>query len=366
MSKIVLSIATLCGTIIGVGFFSLPFVTIRTGLVPMIIYLIILGILVAIVHLYFSELSLRTPDFKRLPGFAKIYLGNWGEKTALIFTVLSLFGALLAYLIVGGEFLQQLLSPIFQGSNFFYTILYFFFGAILISFGIKSISKIGFASLLLLFLALILIFFKSRSVLNFSNLLIPFNPSNLFLPYGPILFSLWGANIIPEVEEMLRGRKEWLKRVVVISIVISILVYVVFGALIIGITGQNTTESALGGLKNVLGGAVIPFALVLGILTTFTAFISSGLTLKRIFSFDLKMKEGISFLIAVSVPFILYLLQFKNFISVISLVGGIALGVDGIIILLCYKKIKKRNILIYPLILIFLLGIIYETVYFLK
>ena len=48
------------------------------------------------------------------------------------------------------------------------------------------------------------------------------------------------------------------------------------------------------------------------------------------------------------------------------IVGGILLGIDGILILLMYKKIGGKNILIYPLSLVFLLGVIYEIIYFIK
>ena len=70
-------------------------------------------------------LAIKTDDFKRLPGFAKIYLGKKGEWMAISSSVLSLLGIILAYLILGGEFLAGLLSPFFGGSKIIYTLLYF-------------------------------------------------------------------------------------------------------------------------------------------------------------------------------------------------------------------------------------------------
>jgi len=62
---------------------------------------------------------------------------------------------------------------------------------------------------------------------------------------------------------------------------------------------------------------------------------------------------------------LLYLAGVKSFIAVIGVVGGIMLAVDGILILLMYKKLRpERKIFVYPLILLLLGGIIYSIVYF--
>jgi hypothetical protein len=46
--------------------------------------------------------------------------------------------------------------------------------------------------------------------------------------------------------------------------------------------------------------------------------------------------------------------------------GGVLLGIDGILILLMYKKIGGKPLIILPLSIIFFLGIIYEIIYFIK
>lgn len=370
--KIIYGVATLAGTIIGVGFFSLPYVTSKVGIWIMLGYFLVLGSLIIFIHLFFGELSLKTPDYKRLPGFARIYLGRWAEKIAFISIILGLFGALLAYLIVGGEFLENLLSPLFGGNNLLYVLLYFFLGAVVIYFGIRIIAKVEFWGLILFFIILILIFIKGFSQIKLLNLFPRIDYFSLgfkdwFLPYGVVLFSLWGAALIPEVEEILKGKKQLLKKTILISILIPIIVYLFFIYLILGITGPKTTESALVGLKNILGNGIVSLGLVFGILTTFTSFIALGLTLKKVFWYDLKIKKIYAWTITCFVPLILYLLGIKSFILVIAFVGGIALGIDGILILLMYLKIKpNRKLLIYPLVLIFLAGIIYEIIYFIR
>jgi amino acid permease len=302
-------------------------------------------------------------------------LGNWGEKVAFTSTILGAFGAILAYLIVGGEFLTELLSPTLGGNLVFWTIIYFLAGAILIFFGIKAVSKIEFWGLILFFFVLILIFLRGKYLISIENLFIgnwKLEIGNFFLPYGAILFSLWGASLIPEVEEMLETKKNLLKTVIMVSILIAIFVYLFFIYLILGITGSQTTESALIGLQNILTDRVVVLALIFGLLTTFTSFIALGLTLKKVFWYDLKINKNLAWAITCFLPLVLFLIGVRQFIPVISFIGGIMLGVDGILILLMYqKKIKNqksktKNLLVYPSILILFGGIIYEIIYFLK
>jgi len=375
MKKFIYPVAILTGTIIGVGMFSLPYIASRIGYLPMIAYFFILGAIVMIIHLIFGELSLNTPDYRRLPGFAKFHLGNWAKNVALLSTMIGISGALLAYLIVGGEFLNSLLSPFFGGNELIYTLIYFSLGTGLIFFGIKLIAKVEFWSLILLFLALVAILIKGNDIIDLNHLvgsIAGFDLENLFLPYGPILFSLWGATLIPEIEEMLGDSKKLLKKIIIISTIIPALLYLFFVYLVLGITGPMTTQSALIGLKNYLGDGIVNMALFLGILTTFTSFIAFGLTLKKIYWYDFKIPKNLSWFLVCFVPLGLFLLGFKSFIRTIGLVGGVSLGIDGILILLMYRSLlikrgeAKKTLLVFPLILIFVFGAIYELIYFLK
>ncbi len=60
--------ASLTGTIIGVGFFALPFIAKEVGILTMSIYFLILGFFIFLIHYFYAEVSLNTPDFLRLPG----------------------------------------------------------------------------------------------------------------------------------------------------------------------------------------------------------------------------------------------------------------------------------------------------------
>lgn len=367
MLKPVYAIATLSGTIIGVGLFSLPYITKEVGVLAMLGYFAVLGFLVILIHLLFAQVALRTPDNLRLSGYAKIHLGSLGQKIALISSLLGFFGALLAYLIVGGEFLAGLLSPLFGFGSLFYTVLYSAVGSLLILFGIKIISKIEFWGLVGFIVILGLIFLRGRNLIDLDNFGIwNLNSGFSFLPYGPILFSLWGASLIPELEEMLGKKKESLKKIILAGMLIPVFIYLLFIFLVLGITGAQTTESAMAGLKNVLGDGIVSLGLFFGIITTFTSFITIGLTLKKTLQYDLKLGKNPAFIIACFLPLGLFLAGLKSFIGIISFVGGVMLGIDGILILLMYRKLNPRKLWVIPLVLVFLGGIIYQIIYFSK
>ena len=363
-------IATLCGTIVGVGFFSLPYITMKVGLWPMLFYFLVLTGLVVLIHLIFSQISLKTPDFKRFPGFVKFHLGKWPGALYLISTISGSFGVLLVYLIVGSDFLRNIMLPFWPVSQLTCAFIIWCLTSFIIYFGIKIISKVELAVMLLLSGILFLIFIKGLPYIKLSNIFSEswnLKAENLLLPYGPIIFSLWGLGIIPEIEEMLGRDKKNLKKIIAISILLVAAVYLFFIFLILGITGPNTTETALTGLKNFLGSGhplgLFSFSLFLGVLTTFTASVMLGLTLKKVFMYDLGIKKNHAWLFTCFTPLILFLLGLKSFIPVISFVGGVLLPIDGILILLMYRKLGGKKIIIYPLALVFILGILYEIIY---
>ena len=365
----------LTGTIIGVGLFSLPCIAARVGIWTMLFYFLILGTVVVLVNLFYGEITLRTKGMNRLPGYAERYLGPSAKKIAFISSGLGLVGTLLAYIVVGGKFLNSLFEPFLGGDSFIYTLIFFAAGAILIFFGVKSIARIEFFLLVFLFVVLGMIFIRGSSFIEIENLFV-FDAKYLFLPYGAVLFSLFGASLIPEVKEILKDNPKKLKSAILWSISVSAFVYLVFIVLILGITGSDTSNEAIAGLKAMLNNGVAEMALFFGILTVFTSFLTLGLTLKKILWYDLKLKKNLAWVLACFTPLLFFLLGFDDFIAIISLTGGVLLGIDVLLIILIYLKAKTKGDLTpaysvnlprffaYFLILFFLLGAVYEVFYF--
>lgn len=364
-------VAVISGSIIGVGFLALPYIALQVGIWAMLFYFIALSLLMIFIHVIFAEISLKTPDFKRFPGFVGHYLGNSAKNFTLAITIFGLFGVLLAYLIVGGEFLTAVFSPVFGGSATWYTAAYFLAASLVVCFGVKAVAKVELGVLLLFLAILITVFLKSFSFINVQNIFLNSLPlakdwKTMFLPYGALLFALWGSGLIPEAEEMLAGKKHLLKIVVIIATLVPAIIYFLFTLMVLGVTGAGTTDSALVGFKDFFGNGISSLAIFIGVATTFMAFVANGLLVKKIFMYDMGFKNASAWALACFAPLVLFLAGINSFIPLISFIGGVFLGINGIFILLIYKKIGGKNFIIYPLSLIFLLGIVYEIVYFIK
>jgi len=373
------SIFVLLGTIVGAGIFALPFAAMKAGFWIFVFYLLIMIWIVFLIQSFYAEIVLAEKEKKRLPGYAEKYLGmKWKTFSFLVITV-ELFGAILAYLIIGGRFLSSFFSFYLKGfdGNYLLGLLFFFVaGSYLIFKGIKGISWIEFFLFSFLILILLILFFKSFPFIDFSNFK-SFDFRFLALPYGAILFSLWGMAIIPEIKEMIasfgfNNLRKRLKTVIFSSTFSAALIYLFFVFIVLGVSGEKTSREAISGLKEILGNEIVNLGFLFGFISCFTSFITLGLTLKKTLWYDFGLPKNFSWFLTCFFPFGLVLLGINNFVNIISFTGAVAMGCEGIIIFWLYKTFlkkefsKKINSFFYFLPFIFLLGIILELFYFLS
>ncbi len=365
------AISILIGTIVGAGIFGIPYVIEKSGVIPGLFYFLILGILVTLIHLFFGEIILRTKEQCRLPGLAQRYLGNWGKNLVMISVLVGVSGALLAYLILGGEFLKILISPFFNLSGLQFTLIFWLVLSYFIFRGIKVIAPAELFTNSLFFLTIIVILFFCLPKFEVSNIGV-FNFPNIFLPFGVILFSLIGWSAIPEICDFLKNRseKKEIKKIIISATIIIIIFYLLFILAVIGVAGKNVSQDTLSGLLPFLGQKIIFLGALAGLVTLADSFLILGLYLKNTFIYDFNFSKNLSFLISCGFPLILFLMGFRNFIATIGFVGTIIGVINGIIIILIFKKAKTlgdrepeysfkvSSMLLYFLMAIFILGAI--------
>jgi len=103
--------AVLIGTMVGLGVFGIPFAFAKAGFWIGLLFLVIIGAISTILYLMYGEIILRTKKSYQIVGYTNLYLGNVYKKIMFFSAVLGLYGTLLAYIIISGEFLLTLTSP---------------------------------------------------------------------------------------------------------------------------------------------------------------------------------------------------------------------------------------------------------------
>jgi len=371
------AVSTLIGTSIGAGIFGLPYVIAHAGFLPGVFMLIFLDAIILLINLIYGEITLRTEKKHRLVGYAEKYLGKNGKVAALFCSLFILYGSILAYIIISGQFLNSLFSGYFGGNEFIYSLISFAFVSAGIYFDLRVVKRIE--SLMTVFLLIVMgmIFFKGLPFIKVDNLLF-FNQSQLFLPFGAILFSLGAMSAIPELEHILKSDQKKIKSAVVFGNLIPLILYIVFVLVIIGTSGAATSEEALSGFSLAIGDGVATIGFGFGILAIITSFLIIGVNLKEMFMYDYGIGKKLSWFLTCSIPLIIFALGIRDFIEVINFVGGIAGGLSGILVILIYLKIhnnpklgdlkpayqiKIPKIVLSLMIFVFVLGIVYQLVY---
>lgn len=361
--------ALLTGTVIGAGVLGIPYVVAKSGFLTGLVTIVFLGLAVLMLQLLLGEIVLRTPGNHQLPGYAEKYLGRWG-KYVMVFTLFfGIYGALIAYLIGEG----QALSSLFGLTPLTFSLIFFAFVSIIVFMGLKAISKseLYFLSVVLLLVLIISAFSLFSGKFDLSNLT-TFDPANLLIPFGVVLFAFSGAVAVPEMKEYLTRDRKKLKKAIIIGALIPLITYALFAFVVLGITGTNTTPIATSGLGDVLGDSMLIFGNIFAIFAMLTSFLTLALAMKEIYMFDYKIKPMTAWALTMFIPLIIFLSGVNDFIKVIGITGSLTGGVRGVLIVLMFWKARKygnrvpeykmgkKHLFGGILILLFIAGIIYQ------
>lgn len=331
------ALSTLIGLTIGAGIFAIPYSISKSGIIPAIFYFLILGGLVTLFHLFFGEVILRTKEKRRLVGYAEKYLGEKAKILISITTLFGVLGVLLAYLILAGNFLKNIF-PFLNLESLHFSLIFWFFMSFFVYFGLRIMGIFEFFSNFLFFFLLFIVFLFSFPKIEISKINL-FSLSDLFLPYGIILFSFLAWESIPESAEILKEKKN-LKNIILLNTVFCGLIYFLFSISVIGLCGKNTSPDSLTGLTPFLGEKLIAFLSLAALITIADSFLVLGNFLKNTFFLDFKIPKILSFVLTSFLPLFLFLSGLRNFIKIISFVGTFLGLINGLAIILIYKKAK--------------------------
>ncbi len=330
--------------IFGAGIFALPFAVSRAGIFWGAFYFILALLLMIFLHLWYGEAAYYTKGKHRFTGYVEMLLGGKAKWFAFLITLFLSYGSLLVYGLLGGIFLLN----IFGGSLFFWSLLIFLTGGILIFMSFEKIAVINFYLSIALLGIVVYLFIAAVPHIKIANFLSagsgPTGAFDWFLPYGVWLFSLAGFAVLPEVRDIISGSSfRDFKKVILISILLCGILYSFFVFAVVGVNGKNTTEDALGGLRAVLGAPAFLIGSLLGFLAIFTSFIALAVDLKNIFRYDFRFSSTLAWFSVFLPPIILFLLGATNFIEILGILGSVGLGLTGIFIVLMARRLAERR-----------------------
>lgn len=358
--ELILPAGLLASLVIGAGMFGLPYVFNTAGVLVGIFYLIGAAFVFTIVHLRYSSVIEATEGKHRFAGYAGLYLGRRGFWLGAVVAGAGLTLVLTAYLILGPIFLRILLPAFGDSFN-----LYLFWGVgaggILLS--VNRLKNFEFLAVLAM-LAIILVLFGFGLGQGGDVTTLPAsNPLFLFLPYGAALFALYGRPAVSSLRDYFGENKlstRYLRKAIILGTIVPAVFYLLLVLGVIWLSPQGVSPDSLSGLS-LAPSWLIALIGILGILAIWTSYFLLGMEVRDILRYDFKFPFKVAVAIILFLPLVLYLMGLRNFIELISVIGGVFLAMESIIVIRMHHKLKGKSHggeLI--LIAIFILGGLYE------
>ncbi len=337
----VTAVASMIAATVGVGMFTLPYVASQSGLVLVIVYFIALGLLQHWVHKLYAEIVLSTKKVHRLPGYVAQYFGITSKRLVLILTSLGGYGSLLAYTLIGGDFLYQLLSPYLGGNMFMYTAVLLLLRSLIAGLDLKWIARTEVALTAGLFGTILIIATFATQHGDLSNVAL-WQPSHWLLPYGPIFLAINGVLAVTNVCIIMKKEPERIKSALAWGTGLSAAVMLLFTIVVISLSGTGTTPDALSGLHDYIDPLFFNLLLIVGLATVTTAFLSVAESLEEMYVWDFNLNRGLAWVLIPTIPFLLYVAGAKDITTVISLTGAVAGGLLGATSLALALRVKNK------------------------
>ena len=340
--EFVLPTSILAGTIIGAGIFSLPYVFSQSGLGLGYLFLILFGLVYAVVHTMYADIVIKNGDEHRFVGLAKIYFGRFGYWLSVLMTIVEMIFVLAIYLVLSVSFL----SLVFPGIPVVYQMVIFWWIASLIIFsGTKKIAF--FETLAVIGILAVIAIIAWLGLNNFFNkpfVLISSSWNFWLLPFGALLFSINGRPAIPTVTHYFKKNgfpEEKSKWSIIWGTLIPVIAYGFFVAGALGVSSVVTADTVTGIANSIPSPVLILILAILGILSLISSYFTIGLDVFRSLELDLNFSRKFSMFLVIAVPLIIYFMNLGNFITLVEIAGGIFIGLEGILIVAMWNKMKK-------------------------
>lgn len=334
-------IRPLVGTVVGVGFFGLPFVFAQAGYWVAFLELIVLvGVQILFLGMY-ADLALAKKGHARFLHIIGDTFGPLGKLLVVLSFFGTLWGAMIAYLIAGGEFLSYVTKSWFSFSSSMLSVVFGVFCMLLLLGGSLVVRNVQKYLVPFFFLIVGVLCVGALPAVNFAHFEFV-SWAGWVLPLGVILFSLSAISAVPEMRDVLRGHERYLHRAIFWGMCLVALVYMLFAAVVVGITGSNTPSQAIAAFAGVAPWMVL-LGSILGFTTVTTAYVHVGSALINTLLYDFRVRYLSAWMLIGGVPLFAVLVGVRDVIGVLQYAGGVLGALLGILVLLAYEKARRTH-----------------------
>ncbi|MBD3312428.1 hypothetical protein GF352_03185 [archaeon] len=332
--KKILAIATIIGTVIGAGVLGLPYAISVSGFIPGVVLTIIISFCMTLLLLYLGEVVLRCREVYQIPGLVRKYLGGRFYWLTLLMFALSVYGALISY-VVG---VSESLSVMLPGTQVTYMLLFTALMSIPVIKGIHLIDKVQLGLISVLIFLIIIVTILISPGINVNNLL-TINLGHFFFPFGVVFFALTGYSVMPELEQILLKHKKQFMPSVLIAMTSCTLLYLLFSGVFIGVYNQGVSEVATQSLPDALGF----FGNAIAVFGMTTSYMGLGVALRDVFKQDLGLSKFYAWALTCLAPLIISIIIRPSFIQPILISGAFTGTLTGFIIIYLWLKARKSS-----------------------
>ncbi len=343
MMQVLEAVGILSGYIVGGGMFALPFAFAAVGFWLGAFELLVLAGVVLLYHLLYMEVVLGTAAPHRFPGYIKTYLGRYATSWSWFSALVGTVGTLLAYVILGSLFLQNIFQSILPSVSMLgWVLVLVVLGAAIVFFPMPREAAINSVLTALLFLFAVVLIAALASHIrptHFSGI----NPNNLFVPYGILLFALSGATVIPDIVTLLGRNRTASRRAVLVGTLAPALLYFFFALAVVGAVGPGVSKEAIRSVAGVAGGWLFLVGSIVGFLAIFTSYIALSSSFHRLLRIDVGIPSIIGWGLAFLIPLGFYLAGFQDFLPIMGIVGVFSIGIDAALLMTAYHVMRRRQ-----------------------
>lgn len=320
--------AIVAAATIGDGIFALPFVFYQAGWLVGIVYLIVLGVLVSTAHVVYLKTLESEGEKKRLLGLAKTYLGTGGFWLGFIAIVLGLLLTLVAYLILGSQFVHVAIPGISSTAGL---LIFWALMALPVFLNDKHVVELELVGIACTTAIILLIFITAWPAVTFGGIS-AVNWPNIFLPFGAVLFSLAGwTSVEPAYESRKRsGNRSDPWRALALGTFFVAALYLLFAAGILGSAPAIAPDT----ISGLVGWPIWKRELlsIFGLIAVATVYMPISREIKNSLEKDLHWDKISSRALILLLPIALIFAGLTNFLVVVGLVGGLFLSTQYLLI----------------------------------